>query len=724
VRSVRRSFGPFRLPSLRIALIAGAALVLSIALVVTGAWVMTCRGASSCPSVEVLEQYTPRQTSKVFAADGRLVGELGLERRTLIRIADIPEPVRQAFLITEDKRFYQHHGIDYRRVIGAGLRNLRSGGFRQGFSTITMQLARNVFPERISREKTLTRKLKEAKVARAIERRFDKDHILELYLNQIYFGFGAYGIETASQRYFGKSARDLNVAEAALLAGLPKGPERYNPQRFPDRAVQRRNLIVELMRQNGALTDAEASLAKAWPLQLARRTAGRGEVAPYFVEWVRKLMQDRFGSVLYDQGLEIHTTLDLDLQIAAERALARQLQRIEAGDAGAFQGITYDEYLARDASTRDENTPNSPYLQGAFVALDPRSGAVRALVGGRDFDDSKFNRATQALRQPGSTFKPIVYATAIRAGKPPTHILDDSPLQMPQLDGSTWTPQNYDLTFKGPMPMRRALFESRNLPAIRLGMEVGLTNVIDMARRFGISTPILPVPSISIGAADVYPIEMINAYSVFANLGWRSKPNPILRVADASGKVLWVPDPVRENVLGPDEAWLMTDMLRDVIRRGTANAAVWQGIHTNGVGFRLPAGGKTGTTNDYSDVWFIGFTADLVAGVWMGFDRPKKIMNNAQGGRLAAPAWTAFMVDAYQLKPPPPEWPRPYTLVSADVDEPTGTLRGLCPAERSVREWFIRGTEPHDICLPGRDGRRVRFDSLSAPRPPRRAPNP
>jgi penicillin-binding protein 1A len=663
-------------------------------------WWTICSG-DACPTVEVLERYMPRQAGKVYAADGRLIGELGLERRTVVRVSEIPVEVRTAFLIVEDKRFYEHNGIDYRRVVGAVLRNIKAGGWAEGFSTITMQLARNVFPERITRDRSAIggplRKIKEMKVARAIEERFDKDYIFGLYLNQIAFGNGAHGIEAAAQRYFGKSARQLNVSEAALLAGLPKAPERYNPLRFPERAIQRRNLILELMRREGKLSDAEASLAKAWPLQLSRRATGSTEIAPYFIEWVRQIVQEKFGGAVYDEGLEIRTTLDLDLQLSAERALSAQLRAIESGQVGEFKHDSYEQYLARVAASSNKNLPNSPYLQGAFVALDPRTGAIRALVGGRDFDDSKFNRATQALRQPGSTFKPFVYATAIRAGKPATYILDDSPLTMLQPDETEWTPQNYDLTFKGLMPMRRALYESRNLPAIRLGMELGQESVVEMARRFGITTRVPAVPAVNIGAADVYPVEIVNAYSVFANLGWRTQPTPILEVRNAAGKLLWEPQPVRETVLAPEEAWLMTDMLKDVVRRGSAFSAVWN------AGFHLPAGGKTGTTNEYADVWFIGFTADLVAGVWMGFDAPKRIMDNAQGGRLAAPAWTAFMLDAYKRKPSPPDWPRPPGLVSLEIDEPTGQRRGFCPADRAVVEWFIRGTEPSDICVPGTD---------------------
>jgi penicillin-binding protein 1A len=654
------------------------------------AWTRVCRGGA-CPDPRRLEVFTPSQTSKLYAVDGRFIAELGLERRTLVRLGEIPSVVRNAFIITEDKRFYQHAGIDWVRVLGAAAHNIAAGGYAQGFSTLTMQLARNIFTEKISREKTLTRKVKEAKVAREIEALYPKDKILELYLNQIYLGNGAYGVETAAQRYFGKSVRELNLAEAATLAALPKAPERYNPRRFPERAIQRRNTIIELMRRAGVVSDADAQLAKAYPLKLARKE-NAGELAPYFVEWVRQQLEARFGERLYTDGLKVYTTLDIDMQLAAERSLEKQLRAIEGGKYGAFRHTTFEEYVARNASGDGDTMGNSPYLQGAFVAIDPRNGAVRALVGGRDFDDSKFNRATQALRQPGSTFKPIVYATAIHEGRPPTYLLNDSALSLPQLNGTDWTPQNYDLRFDGIMPMRRALYQSRNIPAIRLGMELGESNVIEMARRFGLTTPIPPYPSIHIGSADVYPIEMVAAYTTFATLGERVAPNPIVRVENAAGDVLWEPIPLRYPVLSRDEAWIMVDMMKDVVRRGSA-AGIWAS------GFHIPAAGKTGTTNDYTDVWFIGYTSDLVAGVWMGFDRPQKIMSNAQGGRLAAPAWLAFMTEIYQRRPEPPDWPRPEDILVRDVDWTTGLLRSpFCPDSLIVTEYFIPGTEPTREC--------------------------
>jgi len=652
-------------------------------------WTLVCRG-SACPDPRQLDAFQPHQTSKLYADDGRFVAELGLERRTLVPLSEIPKTVQEAFVITEDKRFYQHHGIDWIRVFGAAVHNVGAGAYAQGFSTLTMQLARNIFSEKISREKTLTRKIKEAKVAREIERLYPKSKILELYLNQIYLGNGAYGVETASQRYFGKSVRDLNLAEAATLAGLPKAPERYNPRRFPDRAIQRRNTIIELMRRADVVSAEDAQLARAYPLHLARKEES-GELAPYFVEWVRRQLEDQFGEKVYTDGLKVYTTLDVDLQSAAERNLEKQLRAIEGGKYGAFKHTTFEQYTARSASGQSD-AANSPYLQGAFVAVDPRTGAVRALVGGRDFDDSKFDRATQALRQPGSTFKPVVYATAVHNGLPTSYLLDDSPLVVPQPNGTEWTPQNYDLKFEGIMPMRRALYRSRNLATIRLGIQLGEQNVIAMARQLGITTPIPPYPSIHIGSADVYPLEMISAYTTFATLGVRATPFGITRVEDASGHVIFQANPQRYVVLSPEEAWLMVDMMKDVVRRGTA-ATIWAS------GFHIPAGGKTGTTNDYSDVWFIGFTPDLVAGVWMGFDRPQKIMSDAQGGRLAAPAWLGFMNEVYARRPDPPDWPRPEDIIARDIDWTTGLLRNpFCPDSDVITEYFIPGTEPTREC--------------------------
>ncbi len=697
---------PLRLPSSlvrfwRTAGLRRNLLVVALALVTFGfgvilaAWTMACAG-NTCPSIEGLDQYDPNQASKVYAADGRLITDLGLERRTVVPLNEMSPYVKAAFIATEDKRFYSHHGIDWVRVFGALRSNLFKLRFAEGFSTITMQLARNLWPEDINgRDKSLRRKLREVKVALEIEKKYSKDKILELYLNQIDLGNRAFGVEAASQRYFGKSVRDLDLAEAATLAAIPKAPSRYNPRKNPNLNIQRRNVVINLLRDDGQVSPREAERWKAYPLLLSSRSDYSG-VAEYFVEFVRQQLDARFGPDLYRDGLRIYTTLDLDMQQAAERALEARLEAIENGADGKFTWPTYRQYLDSRSDNPDENgnTPNSPYLQGLVVTLEAKTGFIRAMVGGRDFEDSKFNRVTQSRRQPGSTFKPIVYSAAVEAGYPLSYVMTDEPLtvEMPPPQ-EIWTPQNYDLEFEGPMTLRRALYLSRNIVAVKLGMEVGEQAVIGEAAKFGITTRIPAVPSIHIGSADVIPLEMIAAYTTFANLGIRTVPNAILRVEDRSGKILWQPQVRSEVVMDTLHAWLMTDALRDVIRRGTAYSAV------AARGFTVPAGGKTGTTNDGFDVWFIGFTPDLVTGIWIGFDQPRKIKANAQGGILAAPAWTQMMKEIYDRRPVPAPWPRPAGLAALDIDQTTGyKATPFCPKEVHYIESFVPGTEPTEFC--------------------------
>jgi len=690
-------------PKTRARLIAAAVLAtMYVAGLTYGSWTRVCAG-EHCPSISRLVgsgDKVQMQTSKVFAADGRLISELGLERRTVLPLSEIPVAVRQAFIATEDKRFYSHHGIDYVRILGAAKANLISFGYSQGFSTITMQLARNIFPDEISREKKLTRKLKEARVAVEIEHNFPKDTILQLYLNQIDLGAGAHGVEAAAQIYFGKSARQLNVAEAATLAALPKAPAFYNPRTHPERAVRRRNVVLSLMRDQGFLSPEDTELWKAYPLVLTTNRTNYGDVAPYFVEWLRATQLDaRFGRDLYEGGLRIYTTLDLDMQEAAERALQTQLDAIEAGvySNGKFPGrTTYREYIESSKATGEDHGLFTPYLQGALVALEANTGYIRAMIGGRDFDDSKYNRATQAIRQPGSTFKPFVYSAAVRAGHPVTEILDDSPLNPPdiQLYSTPWQPKDDDDTTLGMIPMREALYLSRNLATIKLGMSLGQETVIGEARRYGITTPLPAYPSIHIGARGVKPMEMIAAYTAFATLGTRAEPIGILRVEDRQGNILWKSDPRREEVMDPEHTWLMVDMMKDVIRRGTAFSAVWK------AGFTVPAAGKTGTTDDYTDAWFIGYTPELVAGIWVGYDIQQRILeHNAGGGRIVAPAWTAFMRDVYDRRPQPPDWERPDSLITREVDWSNGYLATVfCPQDVRHWDWFYPGTEPTQSC--------------------------
>lgn len=666
----------------------------------TGAWSRACLN-NSCPSVASVTQYDPDQASKVYAADGRLITDLGLQRRTVVPLSQMSPAVVAAFLSTEDKRFYQHHGVDWIRVFGAVKDILIKRRIAGGASTITMQLAGNLWPEEINRsDRSFRRKLREAQVALELERTYSKDKILELYLNQIDLGNRAFGVEAAAQRYFGKSAHDLNVAEAAMLAALPKGPGIYNPRRHRLRAIERRNLVISLLHDNGYLTAAEAERWEAYPLVLSNRS-DFSEVAPYFTEYVRQQMEARFGPELYTAGLRIHTTLDLDTQLAAERALETQLEAIENGQYGPYKHETYAQYLQEKADKdqdSQEGPTYSPYLQGLAVVLEAKTGNILALVGGRDFDDSKYNRAILARRQPGSTFKPFVYSAALRAGHPLSEIIEDAPLSVPM--GPTeppWEPQNYDLIFRGPLTLRQALTMSDNIVTIRLGMEeLGEQAVISEATKFGITTPIPAVPSIHIGSADVQPLEMISAYTTFANLGYRSVPNPILWVEDRQGNIVWRPQVRTMQVMDSDQAWLLVDVLRDVVRTpaGTAYPEV------GGAGFTIPAGGKTGTTDQGTDVWFIGFTPDLVGGVWMGFDKPDRIKAAATGGVLAAPAWTAMMRDIYERRAVPQDpWPRPDDLKFAEIDRQTGELAlPFCPTENRYVESYLPGTEPKTYC--------------------------
>jgi penicillin-binding protein 1A len=658
-----------------------------------GSWTRACTG-TSCPSIALLRGYQPRQTAKVYAADGRLITELGAERRTVLTFDEISPAVRAAFIAIEDRRFYEHRGIDYLGIPRAILVNLAQGRFVEGFSTITMQLARNVFSERLPAHKDPRRKLREMKVALEIERTYDKNRILELYLNQLYLGGRSFGVDAAAQRFFGKSAEDVNVAEAATLAAVARNPMFYDPRRNPDHTLRRRNVVLNVMRNQGFLTPVEAEQWKAFPLEVSSRV-DYGDVAPYFVEWIRRQLFDRYGMQLYEDGYRIYTTLDLDMQIAAEGAVKRQLERIENQEYGPYRHTTYQQYLDGD---HDEvlEPGRSPYLQGALLTLDAENGYVRAMVGGRDERDSEFNRAVQASRQAGSTFKPLVYSAAVRADVPLSHIIDDAPISLlvnPR-DSLPWEPQNFELDFLGPMTLRKGFYLSRNIVAIKLGMEIGIAAVIGEARRYGISTPLFPGHSLHIGAASVKMIEMVSAYTSFATLGVRAAPVAVLRVEDDDGNIIWRQQVRRERILDEQRAWLLTSLMQDVVSQGTAAGAV----RRRG-GFQHPAGGKTGTTNNGADVWYVGFTSELVTGVWLGFDQPRKIMTRSSGGRLAAPVWAEFMNQVYERQAPPANWSTPAGIVTRRVDHETGYLAtGWCPDESTSFEWFMPGTEPTEFC--------------------------
>jgi penicillin-binding protein 1A len=663
-----------------------------------GAWKAVCR---DCPSVAQIYVWEPKQSTKILDREGRLFAELFEERRTPIEIGTLPAHVPQAFVAIEDKRFYRHDGLDYRRLVTANVRNVVSRRITGGGSTITQQLARNMFEEGIGFEQVVTRKLKEARVAKQIEEVYTKDEILQAYINQVNYGHGWRGIETASQNYFGKPAVELNPAEAAMLAAAVNAPGRFSPFIRPDATLSRRNLVLSLMADEGYLSRAEAQQWQQEPLPESRHGTEVGQIAPYFVEWVRTTLEARYGMALYRTGLRVYTSLDLEMQRSAQAAMDRGWDNIES-----TPGYRHATYAATIAEQNRRETTETPYLQGMFIAMDPASGEVRALVGGRDFNDSKFNRATQALRQPGSTFKPFVFYSAVHSGVPASQIVYDAPVMIDMPDGTVYAPRNYDPGFRGPLTLRDALKHSINTVTVRLGMDIGLETVAQAARDFGLRTPIYPYPSMPIGAADVVPMQLAEAYTVFANGGSRARARPILRVEDAAGRVLWQPQPDIEQVANPLAVAITRDLLVTALNNGTGYPA--RDPAQGGLPYAVPAGGKTGTTNDNTDVWFAGFTPDLVGVVWYGFDRPRRIMNNAAGGRLAAPVWGRFMRDVYagdqpELETPQP-WPWPDGIVAHNVDAESGRLANEWCPHNVVREYFIAGTEPTESCSPYRGG--------------------
>ncbi len=674
-----------------------------------GAWRNLC---VDCPSIAQIHTWEPQQTSKVFSHDGQLLGELGIERRTPVAIDDLPSHVPQAFVAIEDRRFYNHDGVDVRgvgrAVIGAAMSRSFRGG---GGSTITQQLARNMF-ESIGFEKRVERKLKELQVALELERAYSKDQILEAYMNQINLGPGWWGIQTASRNYFGKDAIEMNPAEAALLAAVANRPGFYSPFQNPENALQRRNLVLDRMARERFLTREEAEEWSEYPLPTTRAQASEG-LAPYFVEWVRQQVSARFGNQVYVGGLQVYTTLDVAMQRAAERAMERGFERIEARP--GFEHPHYEDF-------RDDRNPfegvNSPYVQGTFIALDPFTGQVKALVGGRDFQHSRFNRALQARRQPGSAFKTFVYAAGFASGIPASHIMADAPVVREQVGGQEWRPRNYSGEFEGDMTLREAYRRSVNMVAIKLAdEEVGIETVAQTARRMGIRTQIPRVPSMAIGSADVLPIEMAEAYSAFAGMGTKVTPFPILRVENSEGEVIWEPEPERTEVLDPLTSRLMVNLMEDVVERGTAANGI---RNVAALPRDIPAAGKTGTTNDATDVWFVGFTPTLQAAVWFGMDWPERIYPGATGGGDAAPVWGEFMREVYvgqegedngldnggegerprtnAILPTPDPWPLD-GLLARQVDNRTGLLASeWCPQSRRYTEYFLPGTEPTQPC--------------------------
>jgi penicillin-binding protein 1A len=602
---------------------------------------------------------------------GRHAFTIFQEQRLPVALNQISPHLVRAILAIEDQRFYRHGGFDVIRVLGAGWNNVLEGRAEQGGSTITQQLARLSL---LTPAKTLRRKLQEVILATRLERVFSKDQILEMYLNKAYFGDGLYGVEAASLGYFGKHASEVDAAEAALLAGLVKAPSTYAPTISPVRAITRRNLVLRVMRDSDALDATAYEQARNQSLRLDDTLRREEAYGQYFKEEVRKELVERFGwDRVYQGGLKVETTLDLDMQKAAEAEVARALADIEQRRGPR----------ARQRSAEDP-------LQAALVALDPRTGEVRALVGGRDFEASRFNRVTQAKRQPGSAFKPFVYAAALEEGYTPATVLRGlaEPVITP---AGAWIPEDGHVD-EDALPMRAALRVSSNRAAVQMLEDVGVETVVRYADRFGMGA-MPPVPSLALGSGELTMLSLVSAFGVFANAGTLVPPTLIRRVTDSAGEVLYEPTPEPEAVVSPTTAYLVTSMLEDVIDAGT-------GAQARQLGFRLPAAGKTGTTNDYRDAWFIGYTPQLLAGVWVGHDRPRTIVQRGYAAQLAVPLWTRFMIAATRGNASD-RFSAPATVTSATICPISGRLAtDACRRAHAAvyTEYFERGTEPIDSC--------------------------
>jgi len=656
------------------------ALVLSAVLILAGG----PAPAQNCPTLDAFRRYQPPEATRVFALDGSRVADLSPERRVVVTLAEVPRMVSYGFVAVEDRRFFQHDGVDLRGVGRAVVRNLRALALEEGFSTITMQLTRKVFPELPQYDK-LRRKLCEVQLAGVIEEHYTKQQILERYLNQIYLGDGLYGVEEAARAYFGKRVRDVSLPEAAVLIGLAKNPEGYNPRKHPAATIQRRNVVLDVLAREKVVTAATAATAKRQPLRLAPPLEAAGP-APYFVAAIRRELRERFGDSADIRGLRVHTGLDPAVQQAATQALRAQLARVESGEFGRYRHPVPGSQLG------PANGTGSPYLQGAVVVLDAASGEIRALVGGRDFSHSSYDRALTARRQPGSAFKPIVYAAALRDGLNAGDRIETTPVNLPNAGAVTWRPDDLVPDSITSLSVRDALALSSNHAAVRVGQWATAERVVDMARTLGLTTPIPAYPSIFLGAAEVNPAEFAGAYAVLANGGFAIHPHLVRRVEDAHGRVLWRAPAQRRQVIDAGVAWLTTSMLEEAVNRGT-------GTVVRRLGFQHPAAGKTGTTNEARDVWFVGMTPDLVGAVWLGFDRPRTILPNAFGGNLAAPVWAQVMTAAYRNRPAPLPWTPPAHLVAVPIDTETGLLATTdCPPEHVRIEYYLPGTEPQTQC--------------------------
>ena len=742
-------------------LLAAVAAVLSAGLLAALAAVMVY---PKLPSLDALTDYHPKMPLRIYTADGALIGEFGEERRAVVKMKDVPPVLSQAILAAEDERFYQHGGVDYVGVMRAALNNLVSGGAKEGASTITMQVARNFF---LTPEKTLTRKFSEALLALKIEHNLSKNQILELYINQIYLGQRAYGFASAAQIYFGKPLEKLTVAEAAMLAGLPKAPSRYNPVVNPKRAKARQNYVLGRMRDLRFISQNQYEEAMKEPLKVRHALQFSEVSADYVAEMVRQMMYERYQDAIYSQGFTVYTTLRRADQEAANQALWKGVMDYDRRH--AYHGPEKFLDLPADAAEREEAMDDAlqelgeinglipavvleakpsrltvytsggevlqlagdgikpaqkflsdsvpekarirrgaviriqhddklgwritelPQVEAALVSVNPQDGAVRALVGGFDFGRNKFNHVTQAWRQPGSSFKPFIYSAALEKGFTPATVINDAPivLDAAETGGQVWEPKNFDGDYSGPIRMRTALAKSKNLVSIRILQSITPQYAQEYIGRFGFSPEQHPpYLTMALGAGSVTPLQMAAAYSIFANGGYQVKPYFIQKILDSRGKVLAEAKPVKagggeEPAIDPRNAFIMTTMLRDVVRYGTAAKAMQLG--------RNDLAGKTGTTNDQVDAWFCGFNPDLVTITWIGFDKPRSMGGAETGAQAALPIWMGYMAKALAGIPEKP-LPVPAGVSVININPQNGVRM----SQGGVPEYFYEENPPGD----------------------------
>jgi penicillin-binding protein 1A len=725
--------------------------VVALATAATG-WILGRELLRDLPSLDRVHGYRPPVATRIYAADGTLIAELATERRYLVPLTRVPRHVREAFLAAEDADFYRHSGVSPISIARAAVANLRARGVSQGASTITQQLVKILL---LTPERTVQRKLREMVLALRLETQFSKDEILEMYLNQIYLGAGAYGVQAAAQTYFGVDVEDLTIAQAAMLAGLPQRPSAYDPYRNFDAARERQRYVLDRMLTERLIDSATYRDARATEIELAPRQPAATRAAPWYVEHVRRLLEERYGGTAVSQlGLHVHTAVDVRLQAYAEAAVRDGLDEVSARlgwpePLARLAPDAVDDYLARQAAARtpgmrplaavvvaagseglvvrtpwergllphdaltwhDRPIPRdrfrvgdvlpvvpidagvdgtsrfgldpTPEIQGALVAFDLYTGEVKAMVGGYDLGRSHFNRVVQARRQPGSAFKPFIYTAALERGYTPASVVVDAPLSFPDGRGRTWTPKNYDDRYFGPTPLRAALNRSLNTVSVRLAAAVGPVPLGQSLDRFGFSRRFPPHLSMALGSEEVTPLELVRAYGVFATLGNRFTPIFITRVTDDDGTVVGEWKPSFERALDPAVAYVVTNMLETVVQFGTGRRALALG---------RPVAGKTGTTNESRDAWFVGYSPDLLAGVWVGYDADRSL-GRETGGRAALPIWVEFMQAALADRPPV-EFPRPRGVVEVHIDPATG-LRAV-PGGATRVEVFAAGTEPRE----------------------------